>query len=142
VENVKFIAWDIKNKKFIPIKTIVWNSVTGKIEGVCVEKQCEDGYPIPIEDVELMVYTGIRDRCGNEIYEGHIVRATGYFNCRCPDCKIKHNKHKDLSTGVIRMTQRVEIKYMQDFEWFEFDMCDKYEIIGNIYENPELMEGT
>ena len=80
------------------------------------------------EGVVLMQYTGIKDKNGKEIYEGDIVSVTGsksvgvYTTCIIKDgqgFKIKDNK-----------------TIIMDYK--EMFLCT---IIGNIYENPELLTG-
>jgi hypothetical protein len=65
-------------------------------------------------NIELMQYTGLKDKNGIEIYEGDIVRLAGYGD------------------------YLVEWPFIQLFESsFEKDIG---EILGNIYENPELLK--
>lgn len=86
-------------------------------------------------DAELMQYTGIKDINGREIYEGDIVRQNGVLN---------------LYGGYIG-----EVRWRED-RWhiwqnnYWFDNGDFYygdevnwthtEVIGNIYETPELLK--
>ena len=77
------------------------------------------------EDV-LMQFTGLKDKNGKEIYEGDVVRYDG-GNIFCIEFKfgkwLSVNKKDDLKTGVL------------------FDLLDdlvEIEVIGNIYQNPEL----
>lgn len=73
------------------------------------------------DDVELMQYTGIKDKNGKEVYEGDIVQQ---FDIK--------------ESGIIK------------YKYCQFGICclemfwnihpAKMEIIGNIYDNPELME--
>ena len=81
-------------------------------------------------DYELMQFTGLKDKNGKEIFEGDVLKF------KFTDCE------KDKENFII-----VECI----FEYGRFVMCDSYkdsysfdeekvEVIGNIYENPELLE--
>ena len=88
---------------------------------------------IPIGADKLMQFTGLKDKNGKEIYEGDIVKYYKWednydiADIKFGDCEINHeygcwgyyrnNKHKDI----------LELGREKD-----------YEVIGNIYENPEL----
>ena len=72
----------------------------------------------------LMQFTGLKDKNGKEIYEGDIV------------CGMR---------GVIGVCEfyhgRFAIKYFEGIRLtFIYENKDDVEIIGNIYENPELLE--
>jgi len=81
-----------------------------------------------------MQYTGLHDKNGKEIYEGDIVRQYQH--------SIENND----------LYQRVGVvEYREDRFWCFGDRChfhlnghlrdipkSSYEVIGNIYENPEL----
>lgn len=89
-----------------------------------------DSRPYP-ERYVLMQYTGLKDKNGREIYEGDIVLYD-------------RNIHKDIDTAKFKVVwakdryvlQEIKHKYyIDDVTW------ELVEVIGNIYENPELMEG-
>lgn len=86
----------------------------------------EDGFERGISDVILEQYTGLRDKNGKEIYENDVVR-------------LMQRGYNDGGMGDKLITRVVK------FENGRFENCytlDKYgiEIIGNIHENPELLE--
>ena len=97
----------------------------------------EELFDIYVGEVEIMQYTGLKDKNGKEIYEGDIVAFEdsdgGY---EYPDLVV--------NTGIVEygelrfyFTNRVAVE-MDDF-YIKDGRCDEIEVIGNIYENPELM---
>lgn len=78
----------------------------------------------------LMQFTGMKDTKGNDIYEGDILQWTS---------------SNPFSKGEAK---KVQVKYVQARFWCqgtigvylgELLYCEKCEIVGNIYENPELL---
>ena len=83
---------------------------------------------VDFEDIELMQYTGLKDKNGVEIYEGEIIKAKGY-----PAIEVIYNKD-DCSF-------RMKVQYIG---WFDLlilshNKTPHLEVIGNIYENKELL---
>ena len=92
----------------------------------------------------LMQYTGTHDENGKEIYEGDIVKF----------------KHRDITImAPVKYGEWQESKcdeydcphygYYIDYKWDNycentgFDLYEKIvEVVGNIYENPELLKGV
>ena len=87
------------------------------------------------EDVVLMQSTGLRDKNGQEIFEGDII-----INGKDVMFMKRHN------TLGFYVEQKGKVEFIADgaiLEEFEEDakeIADSLEIIGNIYENPELLE--
>ena len=75
-------------------------------------------------------YTGLKDKNGIEIYEGDIVRTTS-------NELTGKWKHKIFKIEFKEINCVAGAKYM-GFD-FQFNV-DEVEVIGNIYENPELLE--
>ena len=88
------------------------------------------------EDVEFMQSTGLKDKNGVEIYEGDVI------NCR--------NSFRNPMTGSGSISINRDFKIIfenGEFKAKGFDIRLKNilsysEVIGNIYENPELLEDT
>ena len=78
-------------------------------------------------ELPLMQYTGLKDKNGKEVWEGDIVRKT----IRDRDGKL----HKFIE--AIKWSK-------QRLAWYSdiapLSTLYDYEVIGNIYENPELLE--
>jgi len=131
MRKIKFRAWDKKTSNIFYHDEIYWfNRVSIKgyehYQDVVLSTLLSDS------DFILMQYTGLKDKNGKEIYEGDI---------------LKHPNNNTL----------FEIKYIKEYCGFRavydrniynhsaiiLQIGDKgqAEIIGNIYENPELLEG-
>ena len=78
------------------------------------------------KDIELMQYTGLKDKNNKEIYEGdifHIGSKKILYVVEWIDCGLKG-------------------KQIRNGSWIGLDFWKKdIEILGNIYENPELIIG-
>lgn len=77
--------------------------------------------------IELLQYTDLKDKNGKEIYDGDIVFES-----------FGENYYK-----VIFENGSFRAEFKGDFEEYSFDLIDVVaqgcEIVGNIYENPELL---
>jgi uncharacterized phage protein (TIGR01671 family) len=80
-------------------------------------------------DIRIMEYTGLHDKNGKEIYEGDIVREVLWRQEQTDDVLGKVH-WSDGNAGFWVSGRSVLTEgYTQDLE-----------VIGNIYENPELLE--
>lgn len=130
--DIKFRVYDKWTKQMLPVLSI----------------DCKETFSSERGDNVLMQYTGLKDKNDKEIYEGDII-------------EIKYKEYAfDGSTLIDRC-----IKGYIDYHYLSFDICigehdgiktyscfvqemmlvdnfidEEWEVIGNIYENPELLE--
>lgn len=85
-----------------------------------------------VDTETLGISTGLPDEDGTEIFEGDIVRQV----------RTQPTTENETITGVVTMIEGAWLimndnKQLASYLWSE---TDKNEVIGNIYENPELLE--
>ncbi len=113
MRKIKFRAWDKKNKKFVNGKDVSEDRIP--------TKSTKQGFKLMTSFV-LMQYTGLKDKNGKEIYEGDIV-----------------NYHKsDIEGNVV--TFKYGMFYLINDSLHHYFCSGNLEVIGNIYENKELLQ--
>ncbi|NWK12995.1 YopX family protein [Clostridium cadaveris] len=139
MREIKFKAWDDKNKIMLNTDTpnllIHFNGEinsfgkNGEINGVYFTNQ-----------VKLLQYTGLKDKNGKEIYEGDILlleKGTKRTVLSVPGGFAIESLDDDLNKYGKEIF--VPIEGLSDEQNASFIKSTK--VIGNIYENPELLEG-
>ena len=86
-----------------------------------------------IDIKSLGQYTGLHDKNGNEIYEGDIVNIKYKFDNTEYICEIIY------IDGAFRTKKFIFGSYYDCLYYWYANDCE-IEVIGNIYDNPELLE--
>ena len=89
------------------------------------DEETSEGFETSFEDIELLQFAGFKDKNGVEIYTGFFVRWGLRVYEICFDCGFYMH---DLS--------RINPDYPITKEFKK--ASDEFEVIGNIYENPNL----
>lgn len=120
----RYRAWDTVKKSMSEVQAIVYTE--------------EKVYPVyfkvvrryvPFSEAILMQSTGLLDKNGQEIFEGDVVvvldsRYTVFYDDKTASFRLQpHDK-------------RWNTDYMSNYAH-----DDSFEVIGNVYQNPELVEG-
>lgn len=125
----KFRAWLKNDKEMIDVDEIHWDNGNFEFigDGITFQRLADE--------VELMQSTGLKDKNGNEIFEGDVVQ---YQNTKVPSADSK---------GVIRYFDNwamfgIDIEHNEPRALFFNGLADhiSLDVVGNIYENPELIK--
>ena len=116
MKEIKFRVWDNDLEIMSYSDTDIF--ITFSDDGIYVGYEIDD----EIDDYELMQYVGCKDRNNKEIYEGDIVKTK------------EHIGQIIFSKGMFF----IDVK--GDFYLPIYNVSEFMEVIGNIYENPDLLD--
>ena len=136
MSKVKFKIWDKTHNKWL---TSNCGGFLLTQEGNAVFHMNGDN---PLEvlieqiDYEVLLYTGLKDRNAKEIYEGDIVE------CKCGN----------TGKTILRQVEYIGVSFCtkngsfynqktKQREYSYVPLKPYVKVVGNIYENPELLEG-
>ncbi len=127
--DIKFRIWDIENKEMLEVQELDFEPTFYGGRIAIRPDQYNDYFNT--EDMILMQYTGLHDKNGKEIYEGDIV-GIDYLSY--------------IVTGVVTYSTKDAMYILTNTNSIadENEPLGDYknlEVIGNTYDNPELLGG-
>jgi uncharacterized phage protein (TIGR01671 family) len=137
MRQIKFRAWD-KGKRRMSLQPFTIQEVFYNGGDTYAEELNEIN---DRDDLILMQYTGLKDKNGKEIYEGDIVSLNGVIGYGQP---IKENHAVICDNGSPKINNGYEYVFLEEFVFVGNSKHEEFhndtEIIGNVWENPELIE--
>lgn len=144
--DIEFRVWD-DYYKYMNYKVIVgiygnWEEVKDNenytacsmwIEPKNVDYKCEphwSHFEPYHKEIKLMQYTGLKDKNGKKIFEGDIVK----------NILVLETNTFAINIDIVEFNQE-ECSFMLGKDKRHFNKNLDLEVIGNIYENKELLEG-
>lgn len=128
---IKFRVWD--NKKWVNHCLVGW----GNIPAFYVD---DDFNIISLPEAKTQQFTGLYDINGKEIYEGDVLSGHYFgFNGDQTD--------NEFFAGLVMKSEWATFGIQTENGWLEFLETSHFdepclEVVGNIYENPELLENN
>lgn len=127
---IKFRSWNVEEKIMHDIAMPSWNGSHEVWKNNIPQSEIQYLTNDPAEEGILMQFTGLKDKNGKEIYEGDIVKWVINGNERIAPVYYDGLQAcfwmgKDKNTNMLVLN-----------DW----MRGEHEVIGNIYQNPELLK--
>ncbi|MGI8351716.1 YopX family protein [Niallia circulans] len=132
MREIKFRVWDKDYSKMHICGTNTHDAINFLENQACYYNQQNGCGSLPNGEgtYDLMQYTGLKDKNGVEIYEGDVVKGHWWAYG-------KAHRHIGKVTYGMAAFKVVGVKqYLGN----SIELDPTFEIIGNIYQNPELLE--
>jgi uncharacterized phage protein (TIGR01671 family) len=170
MRKIRFRAWSHRDKKMYYIPKDSPSVIIGADFWTFNKNEPKDQEHLANELTGvLMQYTGLKDKNGKEIYEGDIIQFKHHFKfAKWEESLDKIKENIDIERRVVKFQDGgFTLGYMLNFQdisgveeingvfenilkgrtiketfWWgrNLEWWDNFEVIGNIFENPDLLE--
>lgn len=146
---LQFKAWDKINKKWLPVTGLHY-LYAGKLSGISYDSEEGEQQDMPLENIEIVRCPGLKDDNGKPIFYGDIVDVAFHDG--------DDRKGDWWGTALVITSMNGGLGLLSDYGdswdgevfavdqggfvedyWPDNDLWE-IEIIGNMYENPELLD--
>ena len=143
----KFRVWDKENEKMLVVNNICnlfWDTKFIECYELVSDPKGKQEYElidhrIDFEDCVLMQSTGgLFDKNGKEIFEGDIVKTTIFFG-RADESGGFYEYEKEL-IGIAKQLEGAWVIDTEKGAVYLWSDINENEVLGNIWENPKLLE--
>ena len=142
MREIKFRAWDLDKLRMVYVINMEYDYNRDLHHAVITNSPMEVGERRHnCDDLVFMQFTGFKDKNGKEIYEGDIVATGNDGNDGADVWKKEDNGYAQVMFNDGWGVDIISKHYGWSYNDAESIYALKYlEIIGNIYENPELLQ--
>lgn len=146
MRDIRFRAWDKDTKKMYDVISLAHALAEGGFDTVGIAAYQDT--LLEGDEFELMQYTGLKDKNGVEIYEGDIVSFFDWSYWSRGEEWQQHSKKyygKSVEPVVFEdgsFIASANYEYYNSLGNITQDKGAKLKVIGNIYENPELLNSA
>ena len=131
---MKFRAWHKSMQRMSEVLAISFERQKVKIRHL----RGTTHMTVPFNDVELMQSTGLLDKNGKEIFESDLVKTTRFFG-RADESGGFYEYEKEF-IGIVKQLEGAWVIDTEKGAVYLWSDIDENEVLGNIWENPKLLE--
>lgn len=135
MKEFKVRGWHVSQQKMFSCEQMVADQLTLLTDGRFINVHGNNpqlSKIFSLDEFIPLLYTGLKDKNGNEIYEGDVIDSWAFPN----------GESRQYLRTIVEdpKTHQLVLEPLTGFILCEPACSEHFEIIGNIYENPELIE--